>query len=97
MNSILVTGGAGFIGSNLCEYFIKKNNQIVCLDNLITGKKENINHLIPNSNFKFIEGDITNLNTCNTACQDIDIILHQAWVKDESFKINQYCIRQLNS
>ena len=42
--NLLITGGAGFIGSNLCEYFIEKNNKVVCLDNLITGKKENINH-----------------------------------------------------
>ena len=76
--NLLITGGAGFIGSNLCEYFIENNNQVVCLDNLITGKKENINHLLSNSNFKFIEGDITNLDTCNTACQGVDIILHQA-------------------
>ena len=75
---ILITGGAGFIGSNLCEYFIKKNNKVICLDNLITGKTENISKLMSNLNFKFIEGDITNSETCDTACKDIDIILHQA-------------------
>ena len=75
---ILVTGGAGFIGSNLCEYLLRKNNEVVCLDNLITGKKENISPLITNKKFKFIEGDITDSKTCYNACEKIDIILHQA-------------------
>tara|TARA_B100001287_G_scaffold272907_1_gene275412 strand:- start:1777 stop:2781 length:1005 start_codon:yes stop_codon:yes gene_type:complete len=75
---LLITGGAGFIGSNLCEYFIKKNNKVTCLDNLITGKIQNIDHLLSNPNFRFIEGDITNIDNCDTACKDIDIILHQA-------------------
>ncbi len=75
---LLITGGAGFIGSNLCEYFIKKNNKVTCLDNLITGKTQNIDHLLSNPNFRFIEGDITDIDNCDTACKDIDIILHQA-------------------
>ena len=76
--NILITGGAGFIGSNLCDYFIEKNNHITCLDNFSTGKRENIAHLINNKNFKLIEGDIRNLDTCNNACQNQDYILHQA-------------------
>ena len=75
---VLVTGGAGFIGSNLCAYLLQNNVKVTCLDNLITGKLENIEELISNANFKFINGDITNLNDCTNACKEIDIILHQA-------------------
>ena len=55
--NILVTGGAGFIGSNIIEYLLQKDNKITCLDNLITGKKENIEQFQSNPNFNFIEGD----------------------------------------
>jgi len=75
---VLVTGGAGFIGSNLCAYLLQNNVKVTCLDSLITGKLENIEELMSNANFKFINGDITNLNDCTNACKDIDIILHQA-------------------
>lgn len=75
---VLVTGGAGFIGSNLCAYLLQNNVKVTCLDNLITGKLENIEELMSNANFKFINGDITNLNDCTNACKDIDVILHQA-------------------
>lgn len=74
---ILVTGGAGFIGSNLCEYFIQKNT-VRCLDNLITGKRENIEHLIENPNFEFIEADIRDYETCQKAVEGIDYVFHQA-------------------
>ena len=76
--TILVTGGAGFIGSNIIEYLLKKNNRITCLDNFTTGKRENIENFLSNPHFKFIEGDITNWNDCDLACQGVDIILHQA-------------------
>ena len=75
---VLVTGGAGFIGSNLCAYLLQNNVKVTCLDNLITGKLENIEELMSNANFKFMNGDITNINDCTNACKDIDIILHQA-------------------
>jgi len=75
---ILVTGGAGFIGSNLCEALLKKTNKVVCLDNFATGKKENIEHLTGNKNFKFIEGDIRKLEDCVNAVSGVDFVLHQA-------------------
>lgn len=75
---ILITGGAGFIGSNLIDVLIKQNNRIVCLDNLATGHKINIEQYLDNPNFKFIEGDIRNLETCLIACDEVDIVLHQA-------------------
>jgi UDP-N-acetylglucosamine/UDP-N-acetylgalactosamine 4-epimerase len=74
---ILVTGGAGFIGSNLCEFLVA-NNEVICLDNLITGKKENIQHLMDNSKFEFLEVDIRDFEACQKAVKGIDIIFHQA-------------------
>jgi len=75
---VLITGGAGFIGSNLCDKLLAQNNQVVCLDNLLTGKKENIAHLLGNSNFTFIQGDIRNLDDCKRAVSGADVVLHQA-------------------
>jgi len=77
-HKILVTGGAGFIGSNLCEALLKMNAKVTCLDNFSTGKMENIVHLIPNPNFKLIGGDIRNIEDCEKACKDVDYVLHQA-------------------
>ncbi len=76
--SILVTGGAGFIGSNLCKWLLNNGNQVRCLDNFATGKKENIAKLLSNDNFTFIEGDIRNIEVCRRACEGVDYILHQA-------------------
>ncbi len=76
--TILITGGAGFIGSNLCQFFIDNNNKVVCLDNFATGHKHNISHLFENENFKLIEGDIRNLEDCKKATQGVDYVLHQA-------------------
>ncbi len=75
---ILVTGGAGFIGPNLCEVLISNGNQVKCLDNLSTGKMQNIIHLQTNKNFTFIEGDIRNIEDCHKACKGVDFVLHQA-------------------
>lgn len=60
MQKVLVTGGAGFIGSRLCDLLILRGYKVVCVDNLITGSKKNIEHLLDNSNFKFLEADVTN-------------------------------------
>ena len=75
---ILVTGGAGFIGSNLCEALLALDNEVVCLDNFSTGKMENIEHLNKNPKFTLIGGDIRNLEDCKKACNGIDYVLHQA-------------------
>jgi UDP-N-acetylglucosamine/UDP-N-acetylgalactosamine 4-epimerase len=77
-SKILVTGGAGFIGSNLCEELITLGATVVCLDNLATGKMKNLDNIIDHSNFTFIEGDIRDLITCKNAVSDVDYILHQA-------------------
>lgn len=76
--NILVTGGAGFIGSNIIEKLLEQNNFVVCLDNFITGKHENIAEFTQNPKFKLINGDIRDLNTCNLACENIEVVLHQA-------------------
>lgn len=75
---ILITGGAGFIGSNLCEALIAHGNQVVCLDNFSTGKMENIESLLTNTNFQLITGDIRDLDTCKKAVNGIDYVLHEA-------------------
>ena len=77
-NKVLVTGGAGFIGSNLCEALLEKSNKVVCLDNFTTGKRENITEFLENPNFDLIEGDIRNLEDCLKATKDVDYVLHQA-------------------
>ncbi len=77
-SKILVTGGAGFIGSNLIERFLEQNNEVVCLDNLSTGHRKNIVPFLGNKNFQFIEGDIRNLETCRTAVRDCDYVFHEA-------------------
>ncbi|GAA4054020.1 SDR family oxidoreductase [Flavobacterium chungnamense] len=76
--NILITGGAGFIGSNLCEHFLNKGYAVVCLDNFATGHHKNIEHLFTNSNFQLIEGDIRNLEDCKIAVEGCDYVLHEA-------------------
>jgi UDP-N-acetylglucosamine 4-epimerase len=77
-NRVLVTGGAGFIGSNLVESFLSSGNTVVCLDNFSTGKRENLKAFDDNPKFKLIEGDIRNYDDCIKAVENIDIVFHQA-------------------
>ncbi|WP_034888119.1 SDR family oxidoreductase [Gillisia sp. Hel_I_29] len=77
-SKVLITGGAGFIGSNLCEALLKVGASVVCLDNFSTGKRENLIELQKDSNFELIEGDIRDLETCHKAMSDVDYVLHEA-------------------
>tara|TARA_Y100001958_G_C21203987_1_gene530287 strand:- start:51 stop:1022 length:972 start_codon:yes stop_codon:yes gene_type:complete len=77
-NKILVTGGAGFIGTNLCQDLIMEGCEVTCFDNFSTGFFNNIKSLLNHKNFKLIEGDIRDLNECNKACKNIDFVLHNA-------------------
>lgn len=74
----LVTGGAGFIGSNLCEAILNMGYTVRCLDNLSTGKKENVDMFLDNLKYTFIKGDIRDLDTCMSACDGVDYVLNQA-------------------
>jgi UDP-N-acetylglucosamine 4-epimerase len=75
---IVVTGGAGFIGSNLSEYLLASGAVVTCLDNFATGHRHNIEPFLANKNYRLIEGDIRDLETCQTACEGQDFVLHQA-------------------
>mgnify|MGYP004417272092 FL=1 len=77
-SSVLITGGAGFIGSNLCEYFLSKDYKVVCFDNFVTGYRHNLKDFINHPNFYLIEGDIRNAIECQNAVQGVDYVLHQA-------------------
>ncbi len=75
---VLVTGGAGFIGSNLCEELLQNGNKVICLDNFSTGKRGNISSFLENPNFVLIEGDIRNYEDCQRAVKDVEIVFHEA-------------------
>ena len=75
---VLITGGAGFIGSNLTEYFLSKDYEVVCLDNFATGHRYNVSPFLNNPKYVLIEGDIRNLADCHTAVKGVDFVLHQA-------------------
>ncbi|MFZ1270712.1 MAG: SDR family oxidoreductase, partial [Bacteroidales bacterium] len=75
---VLVTGGAGFIGSSICHDLLERGNEVICLDNFATGKRENISDLRGNPKFKLIEGDIRDIDTCHKAVKGVDVVLHQA-------------------
>lgn len=74
----LVTGGAGFIGSNLCEAILNLGYKVRCLDDLSTGKQANVDLFLDNPNYEFIKGDIKDLDTCMKACEGVDYVLNQA-------------------
>ncbi|MGG5578480.1 SDR family oxidoreductase [Myroides sp. C15-4] len=78
MKKILITGGAGFIGSNLTEYFLNKGYFVRCLDNFATGYRHNIEEFLSNPNYELLEGDIRDLTTCQQAVEGMDYVLHQA-------------------
>lgn len=74
----LVTGGAGFIGSNLCEAILDLGYKVRCLDDMSTGKQDNVSMFLDNSDYTFIRGDIKDLDVCVSACEGVDYVLHQA-------------------
>ena len=77
-STFLVAGGAGFIGSNLCEAILKMGYKVRCLDDLSTGKQANVDIFLDNPNYTFIKGDIKDLDTCMAACEGVDYVLNQA-------------------
>ena len=77
-STFLVTGGAGVIGSNLCEAILKLGYKVRSLDDLSTGKQANVDMFMDNPNYTFIKGDIKDLDTCMRACEDVDYVLNQA-------------------
>lgn len=77
-STFLVTGGAGFIGSNLCEAILKMGYKVRCLDDLSTGKQANVDIFLDNPNYTFIKGDIKDLDTCMAACEGVDYVFNQA-------------------
>lgn len=76
--TILITGGAGFIGSNLTAYFLNRGYRVRCLDNFATGRPQNIVEFLPNPNYTFMGGDIRNSGDCSKACEGVDYVLHEA-------------------
>lgn len=77
-SKILVTGGAGFIGSNLCEALLNSGHTVICLDNFSTGHRKNIEKYLKNGNFTLIEGDIRDIKICQRAVEGVDYVLHEA-------------------
>ena len=75
---VLVTGGAGFIGSNLCEKLLQQNNEVICLDNFMTGHRWNIEPFLGGKNFALVEGDIRNYEDCRKVVDGVDYVLQQA-------------------
>jgi UDP-glucose 4-epimerase len=83
-----VTGGAGFIGSNLCEELVRQGVEVTCIDNLVAGKVENVEHLLGQPNFTFVQVDVTNLNELVDAFQGADVVFHNAASKNTVCRID---------
>lgn len=77
-SKFLVTGGAGFIGSNLCEALLNMGYRVRCLDDLSTGKQANVDMFLEHPNYEFVKGDIKDFDVCMNACENMDYVLHQA-------------------
>ena len=95
----LITGGAGFIGSNLCEAILNMGYKVVCLDDLSTGKQGNVDMFLDNPNYTFIKGDIKDLNICMKACEGVDYVLNQAAWGSVPRSIEMplfYCLNNIN-
>ena len=78
MQTFLVTGGAGFIGSNLIGELLQQGHRVTCLDNFATGKRANLEQALKHPQFTLIEGDIRDMTACQRACKNVDYVLHQA-------------------
>jgi UDP-N-acetylglucosamine/UDP-N-acetylgalactosamine 4-epimerase len=96
-SNFLVTGSAGFIGSNIVEALLKLGHKVRGIDNFSTGKKENVEELIGYPNYEFLEGDIRDYNTCIKACEGIDFILHQAALGSVPRSMNEPLIYEDNN
>lgn len=94
---ILLTGGAGFIGSNIADFLIKNGHFVRVFDNLSTGNIKNIEHLMKNTNFEFINGDISELSTLRPACIGIDIICNQAALGSVPRSVNDPLTSHINN
>ncbi|MCK4262389.1 SDR family NAD(P)-dependent oxidoreductase, partial [bacterium] len=85
---VLITGGAGFIGSHLCEELLRRGDEVTVIDDLSTGRRENIEHLESNKNFKFVEGTILNYEPMKGLVDECDIVYHLAAAVGVKFIIN---------
>lgn len=96
-NKILVTGGAGFIGSHIVEYLLSQNKKVRVIDNLSTGSLENISHLLSNKNLEFIKGDISDIEIVRLVCEDVYIICNQAAIGSVPRSINDPLTSHINN
>lgn len=98
-SKFLVTGGAGFIGSNLCEAILDLGYKVRCLDDLSTGKQANVDMFLDNSNYEFIKGDIKDFDICVKACEGVDYVLNQAALGSVPRSLEMplfYCMNNIN-